>query len=65
MTEESSLEFRLRKVYGRTNYIVVEIKHDLKSEKYNNTCKYFKSVEHLLLLLPKLLVAFQFLRLLH
>ena len=34
MTEEASLEFRLRKIYERRNYFFGEIKHnDLMSEK--------------------------------
>ena len=50
MGEEVSLEFRLRKVDERTNYLLDEIKHDLMSEKYKKTCQYLNYVEHLLIL---------------
>ena len=51
MTEEASLEFRLRKIDETRNYILEEIKHnDLKSEKYKKACKYLNFVEHLLIL---------------
>ena len=51
MTEEASLEFRLRKIDETRNYLLEEIKHnDLMSEKYKKTCKYSNYVEHLLIL---------------
>ena len=41
ITEEASLEFRLRKIDETRNYLLDEIKHnDLKNEKYKKTCKY-------------------------
>ena len=40
MVEETSLEFRLRKIDGARNYLLDEIKHNnLMSEKYKKTCK--------------------------
>ena len=66
MTEEASLEFRLRKIDETRNYLLDEIKHnDLMSEKYKKTCKYLNYVEHLLFLFQQLLVVFRFLHLLH
>ena len=51
MTEEGSLEFRLRKIDETRNYFLDEIKHnDLMSEKYKKKCKYLTYVEHLLIL---------------
>ena len=51
MVEESSLEFRLRKVVETTNYLLDEIKNnDLKSEKYERLCKNLNYVEHVLIL---------------
>ena len=41
MVEETSLEFRLRKIDETRNYFLGEIKHhDLTSGKYKKTCKY-------------------------
>ena len=54
MVEETSLEFRLRKIDGTRNYHLDEIKHhDLMSEKYEKTCKYLSYVKHLLILASK------------
>ena len=51
MVEESSLDFRLRKVVETTNYLLDEIKNnDLKSEKYERLCKNLNYVEHVLVL---------------
>ena len=51
MVEESSLDFRLRKVVETTNYLLDEIKNnDLKSEKYERLCKNLNYVEHVLIL---------------
>ena len=51
MVEESSLEFRLRKIDETRNYLLEEIKHnDLMSEKCKNTCKYLNYIEKLLIL---------------
>ena len=51
MTEEASLEIRLRKFDETRNYLLDEINHnDLMSKKYEKTCKYLKHVEHLLIL---------------
>ena len=51
MTEEASLEFRLRKIDKTRNYLLDEIKHnDLMSEKCKTTCKYLNYDEHLLIL---------------
>ena len=51
MAEETSLEFRLRKIDETRNYLLEEIKHnDLMSEKYKKTCKYLNYVENLLIL---------------
>ena len=48
MVEETSLEFRLRKIDETTNYVLDEIKHnDLVSKKYKKMCK---CVENLLIL---------------
>ena len=47
MLEEASLEFRLRKIDERRDYLLDEIKHnDLISEKYKKTCKCLNYVEH-------------------
>ena len=41
MTEEASLDFRLRKIDETRNYLLDEIKHNgLMSEKYKKTSKY-------------------------
>ena len=49
MAEEASLEFRLRRIDERRNYLVDEIKHnDLMSEKYKKTRKCLNYVENLL-----------------
>ena len=51
MVEESSLDFRLRKVVETTNYLLDEIKNnDLKSEKCERLCKNLNYVEHVLVL---------------
>ena len=51
MTEEASLELRLKKVDETRNYLLEEVNHiDLMSEKYKKTCKYLSYVEHLLIL---------------
>ena len=51
MTEEASLECRLKEIDETKNYLLDEIKHnDLMSEKYEKTCKYLNHVEHLLIL---------------
>ena len=51
MVEETSPEFRLRKINEIRNCLLDEIKHnDLKSEGYKKTCKYLNYVEHLLIL---------------
>ena len=51
MTEEASLEFRLRKVDLTRNNLLEEIKHnDLISEKCKKTCKYLNYIENLLIL---------------
>ena len=51
MTEEASIEFRLRKIDETRNYLLGEIKNnDLMSEKYKKTCKYLNYVENLLIL---------------
>ena len=53
MTEEASLEFRLRKSDERRNHLLYEIKHnDLMSEKYKKTCRYLTYVKDLLILVP-------------
>ena len=45
MVEESSLEFRLRKIDQTRRYLLDEIKqNDLISEKYKKTCKYLNYV---------------------
>ena len=49
MSEEASLEFRLRKIDETRNYLLEEIKHnDLMSEKYKKTFKCLNYVEQLL-----------------
>ena len=54
MAEEASLEFRLKKIGERRNYLLYERKHnDLLSEKCKKTCKYLNYVEHLLILVSK------------
>ena len=51
MTEEESLDFRLRKIDETRNYLLDEIKHnDLMSEKYKKTFKYWNDVKKLLIL---------------
>ena len=45
MTEEASLEFRLREIDKARNYLLDEIKHNLMSEKYKKTCKYLNYVK--------------------
>ena len=51
MVEQANLEFRLRKIDEKRNYLLVKIKHnDLLSEKYKKTCKYLNCSEHLLIL---------------
>ena len=51
ITEEASLEFRLRKIYETRNYFLDEIKHaDLMSEKCKRTCEYLNYVQHLFIL---------------
>ena len=51
MVEEASLEFRLRKIGERRNYLLDEIKHnDLMSKKNKKACKYLNYVEQLLIL---------------
>ena len=51
MSEEASLEFRLRKIDETRNYLLDEIKHnDLMSEKYKKICKCLNYVENLLIL---------------
>ena len=46
LVEEASLEFRLRKIDERRNYLLDEIKHnDLMIEKYKKPCKYLHYVE--------------------
>ena len=64
--EESGLEFRLRKIDERKNYLSDEIKsNDLMSEKYKKTCNYLNYVENLLLLVSTVTDCVQFLHLLH
>ena len=47
MSEEASLEFRLRKIDETRNYLLDEIKHnDLMSEMYKKICKYLNYVEN-------------------
>ena len=51
MTEEVSLEFRLKKLDETRNYLLEETKqNDLMSEKCKTTCKYLNYVEHLFIL---------------
>ena len=65
MVKEASFEFRLRKIDETRNYFLDEIKHnDLMCEKHKKTRKYLNYLEHLLILVLKLLAAFQFLHLL-
>ena len=65
MVKEASLEFRLRKIDGKRNYLLDEIKHnDLMSEKYQKTCKYLNYIEHLLILASTFTGLFQYLHLL-
>ena len=46
-----SLEFRLRKLDKKRNYLLEQMKHnDLMNQKYKNTCKYLNYVEKLLIL---------------
>ena len=47
MVAELSLEFRLRKIDERRNYLLY---NDLMSEKYKKTCKYLNFVENLFIL---------------
>ena len=57
MTEEASLEFRLRKIDETRNHLLYEIKHnDLMSEKYKKTCRYLTYVKDLLILVPTVTV---------
>ena len=52
MSEETCLEFRLRKIDETTNYLLDEIKHNyLIIEKHNKACKYLNYVEQLLILI--------------
>ena len=51
MADKVILEFRLRKIDKKRNYLLDEIKHnDLMSEKYKKTCKCLNYVEQLLIL---------------
>ena len=51
MTEEASLQFKLRKINETRNYFLEEINHNnLISEKCKKTRKYLNYVEHLLIL---------------
>ena len=51
MVEEARLEFKLKKVDERRNYLLDDIKHnDLISQKYKKICKYLNYVKHLLIL---------------
>ena len=51
MTEEASLELRLRKNDETRNYLLDGINHnDSMSEKCEKTCKYLNYIEHLLIL---------------
>ena len=50
MVEEASPEFRLRKINETRNYLSDEVKHDIMSEKCQNTCIYSNYVQHLLIL---------------
>ena len=50
MTEEACIEFRLRKIDEKRDYLLDEIKiNDLMNEKYKKTCKYLNYVENLLI----------------
>ena len=49
MVEETSLEFKLRKIDETRNYLLDKIKHNgLTNEKYKKTCKYLNYLENLL-----------------
>ena len=51
MTEEGSLEFRLKKNDETRNYLLDELKHNnLMSEQYKKTSYYLNYVENLLIL---------------
>ena len=66
MVEEASLEFRLRQIDEKRNYLLDEIKYnDLMSEKCKKTYKYLNYVEDCLFYLQQLLVVFQILHLFH
>ena len=53
----SSLKFRLKKIDEKRNYLLEKINHnDLMSEKHKKTCEYLNYIEHLLILVSKLLV---------
>ena len=50
MSQEASLEFRIRKIDETRNYLLDEIKHNyLMSEKYRKAWTYFNYVEYLLI----------------
>ena len=49
MTEEASLEFRLRKVDETRNCLSEEIMKNIRSE-CKKTCEYLNYVEHLIIL---------------
>ena len=54
MVEEAILEFRLRKLDERGNYLLDEINDkDLMSEKCKKKCQYLNYVENLLILSSK------------
>ena len=45
MSEQASLEYRLKKIDNKRNYLLDETKHkDLMSEKYKKTCKYLNYI---------------------
>ena len=51
MVEKASLEFRLRKIDEKRNYLLGETKHnELMSKKDRKTCKYLNYVENWLIL---------------
>ena len=51
MTEEGSIEFRLRKIAETRNYLSEKITHnDLMNKKYKKICKYLNYVEHLVII---------------
>ena len=51
VVEETSLDFRLRKIGETRTYLLDEIRHnDLMSGKYQKTCEYLNYVEHLAIL---------------